>query len=132
MYFSAAAILASAAICGLPVYATPLPFAASESSTTEDLSAVVKRQSADRICGGNPGSSFSHQSKQNLTLALTDRNAYSSSHQAKVFQAAQSYDLAGTGGVLGSNGEFHQIAYYCCALSEARSFINIIPFLPPR
>lgn len=110
-YFSTA-ILASAALGGLTVYATPLP--STNESFTTDLDSVLKRQSADRICGGTRGSSFSILEKIQAKAhrVSTDVNAYSSSQQARVFQAAQSYDLTGGGGVIGRNGEFelHTIA----------------------
>jgi hypothetical protein len=44
------AILTTATFGGLTVYANPLPFA--KGSSTEGPSIAVKRQSADRICGG--------------------------------------------------------------------------------
>lgn len=44
------AVLTTAIFGGLTVYANPLPFA--EKSSTEGPSIAVKRQSADRICGG--------------------------------------------------------------------------------
>ncbi|KAF4166375.1 hypothetical protein CNMCM6936_006575 [Aspergillus lentulus] len=52
MYFSTA-ILASAALGDLSVYATPLP--STNGSSTTDLDSFLKRQSADRICGGGGG-----------------------------------------------------------------------------
>ncbi|GFF68823.1 hypothetical protein IFM61392_07923 [Aspergillus lentulus] len=80
MYFSTA-ILASAALGGLNVYATPLP------STNESFT-------------------------RTLIVSLSVRAQTVSVEQARVFQAAQSYDLTEGGGVIGRNGEFelHTIA----------------------
>jgi hypothetical protein len=56
MYFSTV-VLASAALCGVTICATPLP--STNESYNVDLGSVLKRQSADCICGGTPGSSLS-------------------------------------------------------------------------
>ncbi|GFF56744.1 hypothetical protein IFM58399_10389 [Aspergillus lentulus] len=76
MYFSTA-ILASAALGGLNVYATPLP------STNESFT-------------------------RTLIVSLSVRAQTVSVEQARVFQAAQSYDLTEGGGVIGRNAPYQE------------------------